>query len=391
MAHTETPILIPIPLPMLLSTLPAVVLALAQGVNAMQRGTAIVNENGDMVVMSSEQAETREATPVLDYWKGNCSYNKVLRVMDFKSSLANEMLATPHLSVGFPNHAGCSSHFYHLILNYAVPLYGKMVEPFRKRHQKVPRVNVHVHDTGGTVKLLQDMIPELSFKFEPWVCECCQNICRGVSKHTKERSPLPSYALSSDWFIGMNGYKSAASKGIGSQEVKQHRLLLQRFSAYILQHHFVPQSQSQRLIAFIGRKKDPRFTSTMGGMRTGSEKRALRNSGQVFNGISMLANKTPNTVFKRYFPEDYSFKEQIGIFSHANMLLGVHGAGMTQCMWLPKKSQVITMTSKSKAKKFFSWLCGNVMGHRYDEFMTDGWFVPMGNFMPFMRRKLKTM
>jgi len=352
-------------------------------VYAMQRETAIVANNGELMFTHSKQADKRDQAKWRthpDYWHGNCSYNKKVSIMDPETTLENEMLATDALSVGFPLHQGCSSNFYHLIINYAVPLYAKMVEPFKQRNVTVPSTRVHVHDTGGPVKLLQEMVPDLSLKFDSWVCECCKSTCKGM---VKQRSPIPNYGLSSDWFIGRHGYGDFKGQ-------EHHRQLMLRYRKYMLQHYYDNVPPTTRRVAFIVRKPIPE-TATLGLKQTGTDLRYLRNGKEVTTGVSQLVDNIPNATFDRYSPEDSTFKEQVSMFSHTNMLIGLHGAGMTHCMWMPPESTILTITAFHKKHHFFSWLCGKVYGHRYHEFVHKTFTIPLEQFLPVVSNLLESM
>jgi len=375
---------------MVSTILPALVIALCQRAHAMQKEHATIADNGELTFAHSQTHRDRHrrkwgANRHIDIWKGNCSYDKYLNVMDFKSNLAKEMMFGNEFSVGFPLHAGCSSHFYHLIINYAVPLFAKTVEPFKQNEMKVPSTKVHVYDAGGVINLLQDMVPDINLTFGSSVCECCQHTCKGA---TKKPSLMPNYAISSDWFIGRFGYEHA------DESLKtRHRKLMLNYRRYILQHYYLAKPQTKRQVALIGRRDIPDFEPNLGLKETGAAKRSLQNGQEVALAIDWLVKQVPTCKFKKLYPEDYSFKEQVKFFTRSNMLIGVHGAGMAQCMWMPSShSTVLTITGTYTENQFFSWLCGEVYGHRYYEFVTtNNLMVQLDEFTPMLRALLNTM
>jgi len=367
-------------------------MALSQRAHAMQRESATITGNGELTFAHSQTHRDGHrhkwgANMQIDIWKGNCSYDKFLNVMDFNSNLVEEMLLGSEFSVGFPLHAGCSSHFYHLIINYAVPLFGKMVDPFKQINVKVPSTKVHVYDSGGVINLLQEMVPDVNLSFSSSVCECCQLACKGA---TKMPSLIPNYAISSDWFIGRFGYENADG---GLRQ--EHRRLMLNYRRYILQHYYVARPQKKHQVALIGRKDIPDFAPKLGKQKTGADKRSLQNEDGVARAIESVVKQASNFEFKTVFPEDYSFKEQVNFFRRVKMLIGAHGAGMAHCMWMPSSldTTVLTITGKYTANQFFSWLCGAVYGHRYHEFVTtnNSLNVPLEEFTPMLGKLLKTM
>jgi len=133
----------------------------------------------------------------IDWWGEQCqTFARTLKVFTFTGgsirTLKQEMLTTREFSVTFSKHGGCNSHFYHLLVNYAIPLFQKAVDPFLRDHMPVPQVLVHVHNSGGTSKLLQEMLPDLNISLSPWVFDCCDGHCHGVCGG---RRGIPNYRI----------------------------------------------------------------------------------------------------------------------------------------------------------------------------------------------------
>jgi tetratricopeptide (TPR) repeat protein len=54
-----------------------------------------------------------------------------------------------------------------------------------------------------------------------------------------------------------------------------------------------------------------------------------------------LTKALQNLGFEIIFPQDYSLKEQIEIFSGAKMIVGPHGTGLTNIIWAPQSAKII--------------------------------------------------
>lgn len=75
--------------------------------------------------------------------------------------------------------------------------------------------------------------------------------------------------------------------------------------------------------------------------------------------------------FKVVYPENYTVKEQIKIFSNAEIVIAPHGAALTNIMFMKKNSKImeIRIFSDSVRNSFFT-LCSE-FGHRYYYFLAD--------------------
>lgn len=70
--------------------------------------------------------------------------------------------------------------------------------------------------------------------------------------------------------------------------------------------------------------------------------------------------------FEILYGEDYSFAEQLDIFSSCNVLLGIHGAGLTNCFFMKKGSKVIELRKKENGTTNVGyWHLAGSLGHTY--------------------------
>jgi len=309
------------------------------------------------------------------------------------STLKQEMLNMRDLSVTFSNHFGCSSHFYHLVVNYAIPLFGKAVDPFLQSGMTVPQVRVHVHDTGGPVQLLREMLPDLNLSFSPTVFECCAGQCAGdCGNHNENHSASPNYVISSACFFdGQQGYLHMPVK-----MYRPHLDMARRFRHYVLSHGSKQvltdtwTKRSDYRIAFISRRSQAvHVPIILGNKNTGAKRRDIPNEDELVLRLSKLAMQTLETNFSLVHPDGYTFMQQVALFRHVNLLLGAHGAGIAHCLWLSKESSVVTITDRGHKEFYYKWLCGQIAGVKYREYIVeDDYQVPVDAFLSVVKEEV---
>ena len=85
--------------------------------------------------------------------------------------------------------------------------------------------------------------------------------------------------------------------------------------------------------------KNIRDIVTQKNLNTGSERRQLKNQYELSNKLKEVY---PD-IFKEIVLDNMSISEQIKLFSKCKCLIGIHGAGMVNCVWMPKNSIVIEL------------------------------------------------
>jgi len=336
-------------------------------------------------IFQSIQVDCAQRRPIklnhreTDWWAEKChTFDRNLSVFE-GSTLEQEMLTTKEFSVAFSSHGGCNSHFYHLLVNYAIPLFSKAVDPFLRNYTRVPTVAVHVHDSGGTSKLLQEMIPDLNITPSKWVFDCCEGHCSGVCGGHKH---IPNYKISNDWFTGIHGYK-----GRYHRPANLHRSMVRRFKDHILSHNLVnvdlqtwARSSACRVVLVSRNKTDTPVT--LGYAQSGTDRRTIKNFDELVTAAAKMAQQSSSIEFNVINAGAYTFKQQVSFFRRINVLSSLHGAAMAHCLWLPKESSAITITNKGHKGLFFEWLCKDVARVRYQELVVEDDFrVPVDSFL----------
>ena len=67
--------------------------------------------------------------------------------------------------------------------------------------------------------------------------------------------------------------------------------------------------------------------------------------------------------FEVLYGEDFSLKEQIDIFSSCKTILGIHGAGLTKCMFMPPGGNVVEL--RKRERNYGYWHLSDALDHRY--------------------------
>lgn len=92
--------------------------------------------------------------------------------------------------------------------------------------------------------------------------------------------------------------------------------------------------------------------------RRKAEKRRLTNEDEVEAILRKYG-------FKVHYMEDYCLLDQIEIMSKANMLVGLHGAGLTNMIFMPAQSKIIEIRNYGDSHNNCYFTLAAEFGHRY--------------------------
>ena len=107
---------------------------------------------------------------------------------------------------------------------------------------------------------------------------------------------------------------------------------------------------------FLGNRKRGRTRIYVS--RENADFRKVLNEKEVFNFLQ-------NYGFETLRGEEFSLSEQIDIFSKCDTLLGIHGAGLTNCFFMFPKSKVIELRRKEAATNNGYWHLADSLKHDY--------------------------
>lgn len=104
---------------------------------------------------------------------------------------------------------------------------------------------------------------------------------------------------------------------------------------------------------YLGRKKDSSY-------------------GRKLDNENELVDKLINLGFKKIYPEDYSFKEQVAIFYNAKIVVGPLGSAMLNTIFCKEKTHVIELVPDLDFR-WSTWLVAMICGNQYSFFSGSSW------------------
>lgn len=312
---------------------------------------------------------------------------RVVHIMDFNDTLRLELEQSQELVLNFTGGA-CYNHFYHLVVNAALPIFAKLIQPFITNGSQVPRRRVYISGIGGVTSMLADVFPELDFAFEPWVPQCCGGgprlRCTGDGEEAARRMSqhaMPWFTLHSDGIRKDYAHHNAAG-------VAGFRRLATDFVRHTLDgapHHSHSEggllmiSRNGNTTAFHNKSSAP----SIGRADTGKERRNIANEGELVLAIGAAfaaadaaavsgeGHQAPTPRLLLVHLEEKSFGEQVALFRGVRGMIGQHGAGMVHCLWVPQEGLVMEIATNGNPLHF-EWLCKKVRGHPYKRFQVPG-------------------
>lgn len=78
--------------------------------------------------------------------------------------------------------------------------------------------------------------------------------------------------------------------------------------------------------------------------------------------------------FEVVYAEDLTFYEQVNLFHQASIIAGIHGAGLTNMMWMSSNQTVIEIRESGDDKNNCYFALASIMNHRY--------FYLLANYIP---------
>jgi len=88
-----------------------------------------------------------------------------------------------------------------------------------------------------------------------------------------------------------------------------------------------------------------------------------------------LINYSTAQGYTVIIPEDYTFWEQVNIFSEATSIVSVHGAGLTNMLFMPQGGQIVELhpaiTNKKNIHSKVYWSMANTLKHHYSVVFCD--------------------
>ncbi|MEQ9298925.1 MAG: glycosyltransferase family 61 protein [Cyclobacteriaceae bacterium] len=135
--------------------------------------------------------------------------------------------------------------------------------------------------------------------------------------------------------------------GMNPHGLKRMKFNLDSFSSQMMERLHIEGTNVTKKIILIERSiPHDYYLQDAKKKGTGTERRSIRNHDEL---IKLLLNViSANYVFENVILEGMSFKDQIRLFSSATLVIGQHGGGLTNVVWMSPASHVIELGFRSR-------------------------------------------
>ncbi len=134
-----------------------------------------------------------------------------------------------------------------------------------------------------------------------------------------------------------------------------HTLKLQRFKRQVFDILGIRPVEYPNQILLIKRSLPEDFekhVDTYNHAKTGSLRRLITNNDQIYHYLSQILNSTYH--LQQVELENMKFKDQCKLFDSAALVIGLHGAGLTNTVWMQPQTCLIEI---SAFNKYFESMC----------------------------------
>jgi len=99
--------------------------------------------------------------------------------------------------------------------------------------------------------------------------------------------------------------------------------------------------------------------------RQKAEWRKITNEDEVVNLLKSYD-------YEIHYFEEYSFKRQVEIMAETKSLIGLHGAGLTNMLFMPENGQVLELRNRNDSHRNCYYSLASDLGHKYYYQLNDG-------------------
>ena len=231
----------------------------------------------------------------------NENQEEIIRLAKAKSFIALNPVPPKEAS-------GHVSHYYHFIFDLAFPL-SLLIE------QTSSNVKYVLCDIGILTPMLVELFGEH--------IEILQNFDAIDENEVVD-------------LMGMNPIKVDVSTG--------H---IKNFRAFIYSKlNFVPTTKPNKILLIERLPSDEYYLQDTERRGAGATRRSIKNHRELEQTIRSIVG--PNHEFHNLTLENMSLEEQLTYFDSAAMVIGQHGAGLANMLWMQEKSAVVEFGFKSK-------------------------------------------
>jgi len=229
-----------------------------------------------------------------------------------------------------PGGRGCVEHYYHFLFDLLLPL-------SRLLQNCQTNIEFQIHEFGPYTDYLRLVYGDR------------------VRILPREKGKMPASTIS---LLGMNPFKvSVSPQEIESfRETIFDRLKINKnpdIDRVLLIERMPPQSYFIEQAVLPG---------------AGAQRRSIPNQEELITRIRDMTGKSYR--FKNVCLETMGFKEQLRLFSESRVIIGQHGAGLGNVVWMARKKAVLEITPYGD--RFHFRVLSQLKDHRYVEFKSEG-------------------
>ena len=161
---------------------------------------------------------------------------------------------------------------------------------------------------------------------------------------------------------GGQGLKTLPLTGMNPQFVHLNFLHIRNFKNHVRDVFKLDVASDRNQVLLIERMPpNSYFVNDAVKKGAGASRRSIPNHRELADAISAIV-QTPLEFFNLQL-EELSFEEQIRHFDRAAVVIGQHGAGLANCIWMRPESNVVELSHNLSLKHFR--VVSQVMRHNY--------------------------
>ncbi|MFG0331841.1 MAG: glycosyltransferase family 61 protein [Maioricimonas sp. JB049] len=173
-----------------------------------------------------------------------------------------------------------------------------------------------------------------------------------------EDGPIQTAELPQESLVGMN----PIFVELNASEVA-------RFRTHVLATQGVGEVPEPTNVLLIERlPPDPYFVSEAQKRGAGASRRSIPNHAELAAAVESLVQ--PPYRFRNVRLEECTLREQVELFAGAAVVIGQHGAGLANCLWMRPGGTLVELSNRPELTHFRE--IARVMRHRYSLHQTAG-------------------
>ncbi|WP_197444012.1 glycosyltransferase 61 family protein [Maioricimonas rarisocia] len=157
-----------------------------------------------------------------------------------------------------------------------------------------------------------------------------------------------------------------------------------RFRRHVLSTLGANETSERMNVLLIERAPpDPYFLLEAQKRGAGASRRSIPNHSELAAAVESLVQ--PPYQFRNVRLEECTLREQVELFANAAVVIGQHGAGLANSLWMRPGSEIVELSNCPELTHFPE--IARVMRHRHSVYRTDGPHaeVDVGHFLDYLK------